>query len=203
MERANETWIEELRGAGPGRERALADLRANLLRGLRVALASRSGADDAFLEDSVQEALLRVLDRLETFEGRSQFVSWAMAIAVRQALTGLRKERWRGVSLEQLAGTDEGRGVEAVDRALGPEQASLRSEMVEVMRRIMREQLTDKQYVALKAELNGMPQEEIGRQLGSTRNAVYKLTHDARRKLKAGLEAAGFGADSLLEAWGT
>jgi RNA polymerase sigma-70 factor (ECF subfamily) len=203
MERANEAWIEDLRGASPAREPALADLRADLLRGLRAALAGRPGADDAFLEDAVQEALLRVLERLNTFEGRSKFVSWAMAIAVRQALTGLRRQHWRGVSLEQLTGTGGGRGVEAVDRALGPEQASLRSEMVEVMRRVMREQLTERQYVALTAELNGMPQEEIGRQLGSNRNAVYKLTHDARRKLKAGLEAAGFGADSLLEAWGT
>jgi RNA polymerase sigma-70 factor (ECF subfamily) len=203
MERANDLWIEELRRSGPGREPALADLRAGLLRGLRGALAGRPGADDAFLEDSVQEALLRVLDRLDTFEGRSKFVSWAMAIAVRQALTGLRRQRWRGVSLEQLAGTGDERAVEAVDRAVGPEQASLRSEMVETLRRIMREQLTERQYVALTAELNGMPQEEIGRQLGSNRNAVYKLTHDARRKLKAGLEAAGFGADSLLEAWGT
>ena len=126
-----------------------------------------------------------------------------MAIAVRRALTGLRKKCWRDVSLEQITSTSEGRAVEAVDSTLGPEQASLRSEMVEVMRRIMREQLTEKQYVALTAELNGMPQEEIGRQLGSNRNAVYKLTHDARRKLKAELEAAGFGADSLLEAWGT
>ena len=203
MERANEAWIEDLRGPGPAREPALADLRADLLRGLRAALAGRTGADDAFLEDAVQEALLRVLDRLDTFEGRSQFVSWAMAIAVRQALTGLRRQRWRGVSLEQLTGTGEGRAVEAVDRAPGPEQISLRSEMVEVMWRVMREQLTERQYVALTAELNGMPQEEIGRQFGSNRNAVYKLTHDARRKLRAGLEAAGLGADSLLEAWGT
>ena len=44
-----------------------------------------------------------------------------------------------------------------------------------------------------------MPQDEIGRQLGSNRNAIYKLTHDARRRLKAGLEAAGFGGDSLGE----
>jgi RNA polymerase sigma-70 factor, ECF subfamily len=63
----------------------LADLRADLLRGLRGALAGRSGADDAFLEDSVQEALLRVLDRLDTFEGRSKSVSRAMAVAVREA----------------------------------------------------------------------------------------------------------------------
>jgi hypothetical protein len=60
--------------------------------------------------------------------------------------------------------------------------------------------LQDKQRLALTAELKGMPQDEIARQLGSNRNAVYKLTHDARCRLKAGLEAAGFGADSLGEA---
>ena len=67
--------------------------------------------------------------------------------------------------------------------------------------RVISEQSTGKQWLALTAELNGIPQDEIARQLGSNRNAVYKLTHDARRKLRAGLEAAGFGADSWHEAW--
>ena len=80
-------------------------------------------------------------------------------------------------------------------------RASLRSELLAAMHRVIDEQLTDKQWLALTAELNGMPQDEIARQLGSDRNAVYKLTHDARRKLRAGLESAGFGAESLLEAW--
>ena len=92
MDRANDVWIDELRQPGPRREAALADLRAGLLRGLRGAPAERAGVDDAFLEDVVQEALLKVLDRLHTFAGRGRFVSWALAIAVRVALTMIRKQ---------------------------------------------------------------------------------------------------------------
>jgi RNA polymerase sigma-70 factor (ECF subfamily) len=203
MDRANDVWIEELRRPGPGREAALADLRARLLRGLRGALAGRAGVDDAFLEDTVQEALLKVLARLDTFAGRGQFVSWAVAIAIRVALTTVRRRRWQDVSLDRFRGEGHSQALDVADPSVGPERASLRSELLAAMRRVFDEQLTDKQRLALTAELNGMPQDEIARHLGSNRNAVYKLTHDARRKLKAGLEDAGFGADYLREAWGS
>ena len=200
MDRANDVWIEELRQPGPRREAALADLRADVLRGMRGALAGRAGVDDAFLEDAVQEALLKVLDRLDTFEGRGRFVSWAMAIAVRVAQTAIRKKRWQGVSLDRFK-EESSPALDVADHSLRPERAALRSELLAAMDRVIREQLTDRQWLALTAELNGMPQDEIARQLGSNRNAVYKLTHDARRKLKAGLEAAGFNAESCFEAW--
>ncbi len=201
MDRANDVWIEELRQPDPRREAALSDLRAGLLRGLRGALAGRAGVDDAFLEDAVQEALLKVLDRLDTFEGRGRFVSWAMAIAVRVALTAIRKKRWQGVSLDRFKEESSSPALDVADHSLRPERAALRSELLAAMDRVIHEQLTDRQWLALTAELNGMPQDEIARQLGSNRNAVYKLTHDARRKLKAGLEAAGFNAESCFEAW--
>jgi RNA polymerase sigma-70 factor, ECF subfamily len=201
MDRANDVWIEELRQPDPRREAALSDLRAGLLRGLRGALAGRAGVDDAFLEDAVQEALLKVLDRLDTFEGRGRFVSWAMAIAVRVALTAIRKKRWQGVSLDRFKEESSSPALDVADHSLRPERAALRSELLAAMDRVIHEHLTDRQWLALTAELNGMPQDEIARQLGSNRNAVYKLTHDARRKLKAGLEAAGFNAESCFEAW--
>src|SRR5271166_2947780 len=201
MDRANDLWIEELRQPGHRREAALTDLRAEVLRGMRGALAGRAGMDDAFFEDTVQETLLKVLDRLETFAGRGRFVSWALAIAIRVAQTTIRKRRWQGVSLDRFKDESSGPAVDVADRSLSPERASLRSELLTTMYRVIREQLTDKQWLALTAELNGMPQDEIARQLGSNRNAVYKLTHDARRKLRAGLEAAGFGVESWLEAW--
>ena len=201
MDRPNDVWIEELRQPGPRREAALADLRAGLLRGLRRALAARASVDDAFLEDAVQESLLKVLDRLDTFAGRGRFISWALAISVRVALTMIRKQRWQGVSLDRFREGSSGPAMDVADRSPGPERASLRSELLAAMHRVIDEQLTDKQWLALTAELNGMPQDEIARQLGSDRNAVYKLTHDARRKLRAGLESAGFGAESLFEAW--
>ena len=149
----------------------------------------------------MQEALLKVLDHLDTFAGRGRFVSWALAIAVRTALTMIRKQRWQGVSLHRFQEESRGPAIDVADESLGPERASLRWELLAAMHRVISEQLTGKQWLALTAELNGMPQDEIARQLGSNRNAVYKLTHDARRKLRAGLEAAGFGAESWIEAW--
>ena len=168
---------------------------------MRGALAGRAGMDDAFFEDAAQETLLKVLDRLETFAGRGRFVSWALAIAIRVAQTTIRKQRWQGVSLDRFKEENSGPAVDVADQSLGPERASLRSELLTALHRVIHEQLTDKQWLALTAELNEMPQDEIARQLGSNRNAVYKLTHDARRKVRAGLEAAGFGAESWLEAW--
>ena len=201
MDRANDVWIEELGQPGPRREAALTDLRHGLLRRLRGALSGRAGVDDAFLEDAVQEALLKVLDRLDTFAGRGRFVSWALAIAGREAMGSIRRQRWQGVSLDRFKEGSSGPAMDVADQSPGPERASLRSELLAAMHRVISEQLTDKQWLALTAELNGMPQDEIARQLGSNRNAVYKLTHDARRKLRAGLEAAGFDAESLVEAW--
>jgi len=65
------------------------------------------------------------------------------------------------------------------------------------MQEVIDTQLTEKQRTALLAEMRGVPLEEIARQLGTNRNAVYKLTHDARKKLKQGLEATGYGADDI------
>ena len=67
--------------------------------------------------------------------------------------------------------------------------------------RVIDEELSERQQTALVAELRGMPQEEIGRRLGINRNAVYKLGHDARKKLKRGLEASGFDAEQIRAAF--
>ena len=142
MDRSNDVWIEELRQPDPRREAALSDL-CGLLRGLRGALAGRAGVDDAFLEDAVQETLLKVLDRLDTFAGRGRFVSWAMAIAVRVALTTIRKQRWQGVSLDRFKEESSSPAVDVADHSLGPERASLRSELLAAMDRVIHEQLTD------------------------------------------------------------
>jgi RNA polymerase sigma-70 factor (ECF subfamily) len=70
------------------------------------------------------------------------------------------------------------------------------------MHRVIETDLTDRQRQALVAELRGMPQAEIALQMGLTRNALYKLTHDARQNLKRGLEAVGIGADEVRETFG-
>jgi RNA polymerase sigma-70 factor (ECF subfamily) len=132
-----------VRQPGPRREAALADLRAGLLRGLRRALAARGSLDDAFLEDAVQESLLKVLDRLDTFAERGRFVSWAQAISVRVALTMIRKQRWQGVSLDRFREGSSGPAMDVADRSPGPERTSLRSELLAAMHRVIDEQLTN------------------------------------------------------------
>ena len=102
IERTNQEWLAALRG--PGRDEALADLRAFLMRGLRYALANQSNVTEADLEDFAQEALLKILAGLDSFRGESRFTTWAQKIAVRVALTELRRHRWRDVSLDEMTG---------------------------------------------------------------------------------------------------
>ncbi len=69
------------------------------------------------------------------------------------------------------------------------------------MYELIRQELTERQRNALYAELKGVPQDEIARHLGCKRNAIYKLTHDARKRLKRGLEAAGYQVDDIRAAF--
>ena len=81
-----------------------------LKRGLRYALSSRVDPNrlDALIEDSTQDALLRILDKMDTFRGESRFTTWATKVAVRLALTELRRKRWENVALEDLVPEDTG-----------------------------------------------------------------------------------------------
>ena len=201
MDRDNETWLAHLGGTGPDQQAALSDLRDALLRGLRRALSHRADADDAFLEDVVQDSLVRILERLPQFEGRSRFLTWAMSIAIRVAMSELRRRRWKDVSLDEvIAGADLTPG-RAIDDDPGPDAQSEREAILAAMHEVIRNGLTAKQREALLAELRGMPQDEIARHLGSNRNAIYKLTHDARKRLKQGLESAGFTAEDIGSAF--
>lgn len=189
MSRDNDSWVA---GLQLKRESALTDLRAALLRNLRKALSNRLGDDDSFLEDTVQDAILRIMERIDQFEGRSKFLTWATTIAIHLAMKELRRSRWKDVSLDEVVSNAGFIPRQAIDREDSPEDQVERQSLLIEMERVIQEELTQKQRLALLAELKGMPQEEIARHLGSNRNAVYKLTHDARKKLKAGLEAAGY-----------
>jgi RNA polymerase sigma-70 factor (ECF subfamily) len=159
------------------------------LIGLKTALKSRSDFVDSLLDDFVQDSLVRILRSLDQFQNRSRFVTWATAIAIRVALTELRKRRWRDVSLETLVADT---GFEPSAAETSPDRES--QPIIEAMYRIIGSDLTEKQRTVLLAEIKGMAQEEIARQMGSSRNALYKLSHDARQRLKQGLEKAGFTA---------
>jgi RNA polymerase sigma-70 factor (ECF subfamily) len=204
-ERDNQRWIHDLSTPGATREAALEDLHATLLRVLPRALTRWLSPDnpalETLVEDVTQETLLRVMDKLDTFEGRSQFTTWVYKIAVRIALTELRRERWKDVSLDEMTentgGEQEPGFVSSAN--LGPESASEQRDSLQHLQRILSEELTDKQRQALMAVgVQGIPLEEVARRMGTNRNALYKLMHDARLRLKSRLEQEGLPIEDLL-----
>jgi RNA polymerase sigma-70 factor (ECF subfamily) len=153
------------------------------------------------VEETTQETLLRVLSHLHTFEGRSKFTTWVHKIAVRIAITELRRKRWKDTSLDDLLegeGAMEGLGVMA-EGGPGPETTTEQSELMGQVQRIIAEELTEKQRNAIVAiRIHGMPVEEVARRMDMTRNALYKLIHDARLSLKSRLEETGLSVEELL-----
>jgi len=105
--RTNSEWLNDLRG--PDQDQAIEDLRKVLKRGLIYSLSSRIKTDlETQADDFVQDAILRILDKLDTFRGESRFTTWAQKVAVRVAFTELRRQRWKDISLEDLMPEDSG-----------------------------------------------------------------------------------------------
>jgi RNA polymerase sigma factor (sigma-70 family) len=200
IERTNEQWLAELRGPDP--DEALADLYDLLVRGLRAALGGYGGGVEANFGDFAQEALIKITDNLDSFRGASRFTTWAQKIAMNVALTELKRRRWRDVSLQDLFARREGADRGPAETELTPEQLTYQNMVLGELRRIIDEELTDRQREAVVAVLlEGMPVSEVARRMGTNQNALYKLLHDARKKLKRQMEAAGLSPQDVLAAF--
>jgi RNA polymerase sigma-70 factor (ECF subfamily) len=201
-QRSNAEWIEALRE--PVSEDALADLRDILLRGLRAALSSRIRSNlDAIIEDFVQEALIKIMESLETFRGESRFTTWAQKIAIHVAFTELRRRRWKDISLQDIIETSEGEEFTPAiltDPDASPEKEATQSAILEIVEELIENDLTERQRTAILAIMHGgMPMDEVAQRLGTNRNALYKLVHDARKRLQQSLEEkAGLSAQEVL-----
>jgi RNA polymerase sigma-70 factor (ECF subfamily) len=203
--RTNEAWLADLRSTGETRSMALEDLRGIIERGLPYALSRWLSPDlpqfNSLVEEVTQETLLRVLDQLDTFEGRSQFTTWVHKIAVRIALTELRRKRWRDTSLDELTENEDAPPPPGLlaDSQAGPETSAERADMLVRVRRIIDEELTDRQREALiLLGVKDMPMEDAARKLKTNRNALYKLLHDARVRLKSRLSVEDISPHEVL-----
>jgi RNA polymerase sigma-70 factor, ECF subfamily len=203
-ERTNEQWLRDLRGEPS--PRALADLRERLTRGLRYALKQRYHITEPDIEDFVQDSLVKILDNLDTFRGESQFLTWAQKIAVREAFSELRRKRWENISLQDLVPAKIGNDSQDVSPfgwipsdQITPEQDVTQQSLRALLAQMIQEELTDLQRQALIAiAIHGMPLEEVARRMHTNRNALYKLLHDARKRLKQRLEAQGVTMEEFM-----
>jgi RNA polymerase sigma-70 factor (ECF subfamily) len=212
VDRSNEVWLQALRSSGPEQDEALVDLHAYLQRAALFYVRRRapelSGVSndelEALAEDAAQEASLHVLGKLDTFRGDARFLTWCGAIAVGWSMVSLRRRLWRDLSLEQL--TDGWQ--EPAQATLGgdgwahPQLASERNEIWETIREVVTTELTERQQQVMNLLLiHGVNAEEVADRLGTSPGALYKLTHDARRKLKASLLKRGFTTEEILSAF--
>ncbi len=214
-DRSNEEWIASLRAHGDAAQaEALADLRLRLQRSIYFylsqdrsdlrGLAAQELAQMA--EDLAQDATLRVMDNLDNFRGESRFTTWANKIAIRLAISDLRRARYKDFSLDEL--TADGELLPASTRLATsvsptPEKVAERDDVLEKIETALQEALTERQYQALVAvALKGIPMDVLADRMGTNRNALYKLIHDARRKLKAHLESQGISTDYMMNLFG-
>lgn len=210
--RSNDEWLDDLRSGEPIQGAALADLREFLRRSAFFYLRRHRGelkelAEDeldALAEDAAQEATVAVLAKLDSFRGEARFLTWASKFGVGCALISLRKRQWRDLSLDRLPDGWE----EPADVAISkdgwehPELATRRREIWEVLREAAREDLTEKQRTAFNYILiHGVNAEVVADRLGISAGALYKLTHDARRKFKKALERRGFSTEEIFSAF--
>jgi RNA polymerase sigma-70 factor (ECF subfamily) len=211
--RTNAEWLVALKASGEEQIAALTDLRAHLLRAALFSLyRSRNNIEHLtasairqLAEDCTQEALLAILSRLQEFRGESQFTTWAYTFAVNTALVAARRERWKRLPLDQIL-EHPGPAQEStwkVPAALDPDRNALQGEVLAAVREAVEYHLTERQRQVLKAVIfEGIPLDEVARYRGSTRNAVYKVLHDARRRLKAYLSERGLDIRDLLDELG-
>ena len=199
-ERTNEQWLAELRGPNP--DEAIADLYNLLVRGLKAAFGSHGGGVDANFGDFAQEALIKITENLDSFRGESRFTTWAQKITMNLALTELKRRRWHDVSLQDLFARRDAADRGPADTQLTPEQLTFQNMVLGELRRMVDEELTAKQREAVVAVLlEEMPISEVARRMGTTQNALYKLLHDARRRLKRQMKAAGISPGEVLAAF--
>ncbi len=200
-ERTNDQWVSELAESSPKFNLALEDLRFLLLKGLSAGLRKWRGVNKEILEDAAQEALVKIISRLDTFRGNCRFTTWALKIGVNTALSELRHRRWSDVSLDELT-ESKGMGfmTESMSsRSYSPEKQTIQNMIMDTLKRLMETELTERQRKAMIAvRFHGMPLAEVARQMGSNQNSLYKLLHEARLRLKNAMSKENLSTNEVI-----
>ncbi len=197
-------WLRSLRAEGPERDEAIGELHALLLRGARFEVARRkpmlphlrgNELDDIALE-AADDALMSVLARLDDFRGLSRFTTWAYKFALLEAAVKLRRREWQGREVPLAPET----WTLLQSAGLEPDEETEQGELLTTLQGLIEDVLTPHQREVLVAlALNGVPIDVLAERLSTTRGALYKTLHDARRKLRAHLTESGLALDAWLE----
>ncbi len=190
---AADDWVVRLQATGAVRDDAIRRLHALMLRAARFQVARMPegrGVGSARLEEIVHgaadEAVVAVLARLDTFEGRSKFTTWAFKFGILHAAVEVRRVVWKHREVDLTSIPDPASDV------LAPDAFVVASEFADAVRTEIERSLTPHQRRVVMALLvEGIPVDVLAGRLATNRNALYKTVHDARNRLRTALTAAG------------
>ncbi len=197
-------WLRCLRSRGREHDEAVARLHALLLRAARFEVGRRRltlphlrGNDlDDIANQAADDALVSVLARLDSFRGASRFTTWAYKFALLEAAVKLRRRAWQGREVPLEPETWD----LLASAGIAPDARAEQGELLAKLQDAIAEALTPHQRRVLVAlALNGVPIDVLAERLGTTRGALYKTLHDARRKLRARLAQRGLSLETLEE----
>jgi RNA polymerase sigma-70 factor (ECF subfamily) len=198
-------WVDRLDPASPDRQSAVADLHALLLKAARFEVQRRAaafpqlrGSDcDDLAHQSADDALVAVLRKLDDFRGDSRFTTWAYKFALLEAAVQVRRRAWQGREIPL-----EPEGWALIDDSHStPQQDVETMELLAALREAIGRDLSPHQRAVLVAvTLNDVPIDVLAERLDTTRGALYKTIHDARRKLRAALAERGLDVSGDAEA---
>jgi RNA polymerase sigma-70 factor, ECF subfamily len=192
LDQESRSWLVDLRSSGAVQDAAVERLHALLLRAAHFEVARRrpmlpnlrgNELDDIALE-AADDALMSVLGRLDDFRGESRFTTWVYKFALYEAAAKLRRRSWQGREVPLEPET----WAMFESESAGPETEVERGELLRALKDGIESALTPHQRDVLVAlALNGVPIDVLAERLETTRGALYKTLHDARRKLRAHL----------------
>ncbi|MGH2991424.1 MAG: RNA polymerase sigma factor [Solirubrobacterales bacterium] len=189
-------WLVALRAGGARGDDAHRRLHALLLKAARFEINRRRGSHphlrggdlDDVAHQAADDALVAILGKLDTYRGESRFTTWAYKFALLEAAVRLRRRAWQG---REIPLEPEHWSVMAAGDGSPPAEAESR-ELLEALGAAVESELSPRQReVLIAVAVNGVPIDVMAERLGSTRGALYKTIHDARRKLRAFLGEAG------------
>jgi RNA polymerase sigma-70 factor (ECF subfamily) len=192
MDYESRAWVEALAGKGPDRDAAVARLHELLLRAARFeasrrrdSLARVGAAElDDLAHQAADDALVALLRKLDSFRGESRFTTWAYKFALLETGVKLRQRAWEGRELPL--------DTELADLRASPHAGAESTELLGAIREAIQTELTPRQRdVLLAVAVGDVPIDVLAERMDSSRGALYKTLHDARRKLRAHLGAQG------------
>jgi RNA polymerase sigma-70 factor (ECF subfamily) len=197
-------WLETLSGTGRQREDAIERLHALLLGASRFEIARRqralgtrrTGELDDLATQAADDALMAILGKLHTYRGDSRFTTWAYKFALLEAAVKVRRRAWR----DREVPLEADGSAQLTDRRGSPDGDVETAELIDSVRYAIADALTPHQRAVLVAiTLNDVPIDVLAERLATTRGALYKTLHDARKRLRARLADDGLALDSARE----